>query len=639
MVILYAACAVAILLGIRWMSSPETAVKGNLTGSVAVLVAVLAVLTAEGLLSAGHLWAALLLGSGIGLFYGKTIPIIAMPQFVAMLNGLGGAASAFVALVVLLSDVSASAWSLWAASLALLVGGLTLSGSIVAAGKLSARLPQRPIFLPTHQVWVALTALAGLVFLVVTAILGGPLWVLGLAATALLFGILFTVPIGGADMPVTISLLNSFSGMAGAIAGFSVNNLLVVAAGGIVGAAGLILTQIMCRGMNRSLLQILSGKTTSAGTGAPSGGVSAGQSGSLSAAAADLQAAQSVIIVPGYGMAVSQAQEQVKELMDSLLAAGKNVRVAIHPVAGRMPGHMNVLLAEVDVPYDTLFALEQINEDFAATDVVVVVGANDVINPAALDAQGTAIYGMPILHAHEAQRVIICNYDSQPGYAGVDNSLYGRDNCTLLLGDAKKTLGNLLRQLRKDSSEEFVDAEALERAVTVLTTAKDVVIVPGYGMAVAQAQQEVKRLMEQLEELGCRVRIAIHPVAGRMPGHMNVLLAEVDVPYSKLFALEEINDDFPNVDVSLIVGANDVVNPAALDAKGTAIYGMPILNVHQSGTVVICNYDTNPGYAGTHNPLYDSEDACLLLGDARTTLRQLNERVSALETTAAPSAD
>ena len=639
MVILYALCAAAILLGIRWMSSPETAVRGNLTGASAVLVAVVAVLIAEGLLSAVHLWMALLIGSAIGLFFGRTMPIIAMPQFVAMLNGLGGAASAFIALVVLFGREggAVSNWALWAASLALLVGGLTLSGSLVAAGKLSARLTQRPVVLPFHQVWVTLTALLGVALLVITSLQTSTLAVLALVAVALLFGVLFTVPIGGADMPVTISLLNSFSGLAGAIAGFSVNNLLVVAAGGIVGAAGLILTQIMCRGMNRNLAQILTGKTTSAASPDSGQRSRSGQSASLASAVSVLNEARSVIIVPGYGMAVSQAQEQVKELIDLLASEGCDVRVAIHPVAGRMPGHMNVLLAEVDVPYDRLFALEQINDAFADTDVVVIVGANDVVNPAALRAKGTAIYGMPILNAHEAQHVIVCNFDTNPGYAGVDNTLYEEPNCSLLLGDAKKTLNAMLRQLREHSGDESLDPRILAEVASKLAHAKNVVIVPGYGMAVAQAQQEVKRLMELLEDLGCRVRIAIHPVAGRMPGHMNVLLAEVDVPYSKLFALEQINDAFSEVDVSIIVGANDVVNPAALDAKGTAIYGMPILNVHQSRSVVICNFDTNPGYSGVPNPLYDDDKALLLLGDARSTLKQLNEYVSELETSQAPA--
>ena len=267
------------------------------------------------------------------------------------------------------------------------------------------------------------------------------------------FGVLFTIRIGGADMPITISLLNSLSGLAASIAGFALRNPLLVVAGAIVGAAGLVLTQHMCRAMNRSLLNVLTGRTT-AGPQAP---VEAGAQGAPAArtdearpapsVAVTLAQAHTVVIVPGYGMALSQAQRQVKDLSDELEARGKEVRFAIHPVAGRMPGHMNVLLAEVDVPYNKLCEMDAINPEFEQTDLVVVVGANDVINPAAATAVGTPIYGMPILHVTDAKRIIICNKDTQPGYAGVDNPLYTHDNVTLLLGDAKETVARLAGEL------------------------------------------------------------------------------------------------------------------------------------------------------------------------------------------------
>ncbi len=628
MIIIYLLCAAAILLGIRWMSSPKTAVRGNLTGAAAVLVAIVAALTAEGLLTAVHLWAALAAGGLLGLFFARRVRIVAMPQFVALLNGFGGAASALVALVVLLGAHPAPPWSIWAGALALLVGALTLSGSLVASGKLSGLLPQQPLMVSQHKLIVAAVGVTALAVLLWVGAAVSVIGVVALALAALLFGVLFASPIGGADMPVTISLLNSFSGMAGAIAGFSVNNLLVVAAGGIVGAAGLILTQIMCRGMNRSLVQILTGQTTSQRSHTPTGETGGKAGGTASQAAEILRNAARVILVPGYGMAVSQAQEDVRALLDYLEEHGKDVRVAIHPVAGRMPGHMNVLLAEVDVPYDRLFALEEINNEFKNTDAVVVVGANDVVNPAALEAKGTSIYGMPILNVHESRNIIVCNFDTKPGYAGVHNDLYELERSLLLLGDAKDSLRSLLRSLRAEREGSDLDPQTLEAAAASLRKAKRVMVVPGYGMAVAQAQQEVKRLLGLLEQMETDAKVAIHPVAGRMPGHMNVLLAEVDVSYDQLYALEEINDQFDDVDVAVVVGANDVINPAALEAEGSSIYGMPILNVYRSPSIIICNYDTKPGYSGTDNPLYQEERVHLLLGDAKDVLEQLNDAVA-----------
>ncbi len=628
MIIIYLLCAAAILLGIRWMSSPKTAVRGNLTGAAAVLVAIVAALTAEGLLTAVHLWAALAAGGLLGLFFARRVRIVAMPQFVALLNGFGGAASALVALVVLLGAHPAPPWSIWAGALALLVGALTLSGSLVASGKLSGLLPQQPLRVSQHKLIVAAVGVTALAVLLWVGAAVSVIGVVALALAALLFGVLFASPIGGADMPVTISLLNSFSGMAGAIAGFSVNNLLVVAAGGIVGAAGLILTQIMCRGMNRSLVQILTGQTTSQRSHTPTGETGGKAGGTASQAAEILRNAARGILVPGYGMAVSQAQEDVRALLDYLEEHGKDVRVAIHPVAGRMPGHMNVLLAEVDVPYDRLFALEEINNEFKNTDAVVVVGANDVVNPAALEAKGTSIYGMPILNVHESRNIIVCNFDTKPGYAGVHNDLYELERSLLLLGDAKDSLRSLLRSLRAEREGSDLDPQTLEAAAASLRKAKRVMVVPGYGMAVAQAQQEVKRLLGLLQQMETDAKVAIHPVAGRMPGHMNVLLAEVDVSYDQLYALEEINDQFDDVDVAVVVGANDVINPAALEAEGSSIYGMPILNVYRSPSIIICNYDTKPGYSGTDNPLYQEERGHLLLGDAKDVLEQLNDAVA-----------
>ena len=331
--------------------------------------------------------------------------------------------------------------------------------------------------------------------------------------------------------------------------------------------------------------------------------------------------ARKVIIVPGYGMALAQAQRDVKTLMDKLEANGAEVKVAIHPVAGRMPGHMNVLLAEADVSYDKLYEMEQINYEFADTDLVIVVGANDVINPAANTEEGTPIYGMPILNVNEAKHVLIFNYDTNPGYAGVENPLYEADNATLLLGDAADTIKSFIESFY-DTSVATLSKPKTLRYVDIAKAAKRVIIVPGYGMALAQAQRDVKILMDKLEANGAEVKVAIHPVAGRMPGHMNVLLAEADVSYDKLYEMDQINAEFADTDLVIVVGANDVINPAANTAEGTPIYGMPILNVYEAEHVLIFNFDTKPGYAGVENPLYKADNVTLLLGDAAATLKE-----------------
>jgi NAD/NADP transhydrogenase beta subunit len=270
--------------------------------------------------------------------------------------------------------------------------------------------------------------------------------------------------------------------------------------------------------------------------------------------------------------------------------------------------------------------MDQVNDEFAETDLVIVVGANDVINPAANTAEGTPIYGMPILKVHEAKHVIIFNYDTKPGYAGVDNPLYQpTDKVTLLLGDAATTVRDFMGHVEATASAgdsvEPADSEA--KYAQIAREAKSVIVVPGYGMALAQAQGDVKALMDRLEAGGAEVKVAIHPVAGRMPGHMNVLLAEVDVPYDKLYEMDQVNDEFAETDLVIVVGANDVINPAANTAEGTPIYGMPILNVHSAKHVIIFNYDTKPGYAGVDNPLYEPSDkVTLLLGDAAKTVRE-----------------
>lgn len=444
--------AVAVLVGIAMMSKVKTAAAGNLLSACAMAAAILVVLGRGGLLASAGLWISIILGLALGALLAYRVKMIQMPQMVALLNGLGGAASALVAIVSLLTGLS-GAFNLITAVLALVIGLVTLSGSLVAAGKLAKLLSQRPVVLAGHRMWVGLTLILSLVAVALATVLPLPVvLILGVVAS-LLFGIFFSIRVGGADMPITISLLNSLSGVAGAIAGMAIDEPLLVAVGGIVGASGLLLTQIMCKAMNRGLSDILLGKTSvaakpgepAAETAAPA--EAAAETSAEAAAPAPqhdageaLRNAKNVIIVPGYGMALAQAQFQVKALTEKLEARGCQVRFAIHPVAGRMPGHMNVLLCEVDIPYDQLYEMNDINGDFASCDLAIVVGANDVINPAAGFAEGTPIYGMPVLKAADAPLVIVCNYDLQPGYAGVPNPLYTADNALLMLGDANETV-------------------------------------------------------------------------------------------------------------------------------------------------------------------------------------------------------
>ncbi len=472
--VLSAVLSIGVLVGIRWMSKVETAVRGNRLSALCMLIAICLVFIKDGLLSHVEVWVGLALGTAIGVVFARVVKMITMPQMVALLNGLGGAASAIAAWLTIRTDATMSTFAMVTAMLALVVGGLTFSGSLVAAGKLHRILPQKPIRLPNHMMLTAGSAIAMGVLIVLSVLVDGGVWLPLLAAIlSLAFGLLFAFPVGGADMPITISLLNSTSGVAAAIAGMAINDVLLVAVGGIVGASGLLLTQIMCRAMNRNLSAIIFGKapakadkpkpapqqvTEPVAPVADAAEAVAGDEVAAEAPAVEapvaatedqlpqwLNDAKDIIIIPGYGMAVSQAQELLKQLHGKLGAMGKQIRFAIHPVAGRMPGHMNVLLAEVDIPYDELHEMDDINPDMGNTDLVIVVGANDVINPAANTAEDTPIYGMPVLNAVEAKHLIICNFDTQPGYAGVPNPLYEpAPNIMMLLGDAKASIEKML---------------------------------------------------------------------------------------------------------------------------------------------------------------------------------------------------
>lgn len=664
---LFSAILIAtVLVGIYLMAKVETAVLGNRLGAIAMLLAIILTLSYYRIFSVFELWVGMLIGAGLGLFLAVKVKMIQMPQMVGLLNGFGGLASMIAGILTLIGPAPAQykTFSYITAGLAVVVGGLTWTGSAIAAAKLHKLIKQKPVVHKNHQFWtlffLLISAVASLAFglpLFQDAGFARTLLVLIAIAAGNLFGYFLAIRVGGADMPITISLLNSFSGVAGSIAGMAIGDMLLVTVGGIVGASGLLLTQIMCRSMNRHLMDILLGKTSAppqaqARAAAPAKEEPAAQKPAQTeeepavqqpaqeSSASWLRSAQKIMIVPGYGMALSQAQPLVKQLADRLEADGKSVEFAIHPVAGRMPGHMNVLLAEVDIPYEKLHEMQEINDGFAGTDLVLVIGANDVINPAANTAEGTPIYGMPVLNVGDASRILIFNFDDKPGYAGVENPLYQEakqsgQHVRLHLGDAKATLQSLMDDYRESGNAVKQTSDVQEEnglpVGTWVREAKTVMIVPGYGMALSQAQPLVKQLADRLEADGKAVEFAIHPVAGRMPGHMNVLLAEVDVPYEKLHEMQEINESFASTDLVFVIGANDVINPAANTAEGTPIYGMPVLNVGDAKHIVIMNFDDKPGYAGVENPLYteanaSSEHVLLILGDAKASLRELMEQ-------------
>ena len=466
--VISAVLSLGVLLGISMMSRVKSARLGNALSALCMLLAILVVFFKYGIVSNTIVWLGLGVGFVVGVYLTIKVDMISMPQTVALLNGLGGAASAVVGVLTLISTsgIGEGRFVGVTSAIAVVVGAVTFSGSLIAAGKLHRVLKQQPVVLPLHQVWTGLCLIISLAFIAFFAF--APSYIVAEhfveasvigSLISLIFGVVFAIRVGGADMPITISLLNSTSGVAASIAGMATGDILTVSVGGIVGASGLLLTQIMCRAMNRSLSNILFSKgakplsQASAKTGAVAQEASKVKSEIATVDKQDdvsswLKEAKNVIIVPGYGMAVSQAQSRVKMLSDKLESMGKNVRFAIHPVAGRMPGHMNVLLCEVDIPYEKLYEMEAINGDFEKTDLVIIIGASDVVNPAANTAEGTPIYGMPVLEADKGKHIIICNFDLKPGYAGVPNPLYEmKEKVHLLLGDAKDSIDSILSKL------------------------------------------------------------------------------------------------------------------------------------------------------------------------------------------------
>ena len=454
----YLVAASLFIIGLKKLGSPATARNGNLLAAVGMLLAVIATLLDRQVLNYQMILLGLAIGSAVGAIAAYKVQMTEMPQMVGLLNGLGGAASALVAVGEFWRLVGSDAVIPLDANISILldvfIGGVTFTGSMVAFAKLQGLISGSPITFPLQQPINALLLIAyvasSVYFLATPANL--PVF-LALVAISLLLGVMFVIPIGGGDMPVVISLLNSLSGVAASAAGFVVMNNMLIIAGALVGASGLILTQIMCKAMNRTLFSVLFGAFGKAGGASGGAGASGGDKNVRSVdpeeAAMMLGYARSVVVVPGYGMAVAQAQHSVRELADQLEKLGVDVKYAIHPVAGRMPGHMNVLLAEANVPYTQLYDMDDINQQFDQTDVALVIGANDVVNPAARHDSASPIYGMPILEVDRAKQTIVIKRGMSTGFAGVDNELFYKDKTTMLFGSAKDAVAKLVSEVKQ----------------------------------------------------------------------------------------------------------------------------------------------------------------------------------------------
>ncbi len=446
---LYLIAAVLFILGLKRLTSPATARAGNRMASIGMLLAIVITLLDRQILSYGAVIAGLVLGGGIGAFLAKKVEMTAMPQLVAAFNGFGGGASALVALSALATEPDSDLRTLITIGLSVLIGAVTFSGSFVAFGKLQGVLSGQSVTFPGQIVFDSLLAVAALGSAALLAVEGSIGWAWALTAVALVIGVTRTLPIGGADMPVVISFLNSASGIAASAAGFVIESNALIISGALVGAAGLILTNIMVKAMNRTLLNVLFSVFGAAGGSvADDGEEKVTRRASAEDVAVTMAYAERVIVVPGYGLAVAQAQHAMRELASMLEERGVEVRYAIHPVAGRMPGHMNVLLAEADVDYELLFDLEDINPDFPRTDVALIVGANDVVNPSARDDASSPIYGMPILDVDKATNVIVIKRSLSPGFAGIDNPLFYMDNTLMFFADAKKGLAEIISAVK-----------------------------------------------------------------------------------------------------------------------------------------------------------------------------------------------
>ncbi|MCH9780358.1 MAG: NAD(P)(+) transhydrogenase (Re/Si-specific) subunit beta [Alphaproteobacteria bacterium] len=455
---LYLVASICFILALRGLSSPQSAVRGNLTGIIGMAIAVVTTLFVPNGLDWLWVFVAVGLGGAIGTVIALRLPMTSLPQLMAGFHSLVGMSAVLIAFVVLLvptnyglgSAGSIAATSLLEMGIGAAIGAVTFTGSVVAFGKLQGMIGSKPLVFPLqHKVNMALGG-AIVVLLLLFMATESSLVLLALALTAMALGVLLILPIGGADMPVVVSMLNSYSGWAACGIGFTLGNILLIITGALVGSSGAILSYIMCKAMNRSIFNVIMGgfgETGVAGATGADGVERSYKAGSAEDAAYLLQNASSVIVVPGYGLAVAQAQHAVQEAASTLSKQGVNVRYAVHPVAGRMPGHMNVLLAEANVPYEDVFELEDINRDFAQTDVCLVIGANDVTNPLAKTDPTSPIYGMPVLEVEKAKTVLFVKRSMAAGYAGVENPLFFKDNTMMLFGDAKHVVEGIIKAM------------------------------------------------------------------------------------------------------------------------------------------------------------------------------------------------
>ena len=445
----YVISAAMFIFGLKMLSSPATARRGNLVSAVGMLLAIVVTLFSQGI-DFKWILVGVVIGSAIGLVAALKVEMTAMPEMVALFNGFGGISSLLLAWSEYHQHPQLSIFIGIVTALSAFIGGVTFSGSMIAFGKLSEKIPSKAVIFGGQHIInaaILLTAILSTAFFAGNA--ESLYWVFILIVViSLVFGVTSVIPIGGADMPVVISLLNSYSGLAACAAGFVISNNILIVAGALVGASGIILTKIMCKAMNRSLANVLF-----SGFGSKTQTASEGPQGEVKPASAEdvyyiLEAADSVAFVPGYGLAVAQAQHVTKELGDLLEANGTEVMYAIHPVAGRMPGHMNVLLAEANVPYDQLIEMDDINPRMDSIDVCVVIGANDVVNPAALNDENSSIYGMPIIETHRAKTVIVLKRSMNPGFAGIQNALFFGENTRMYFGDAKASIQALIAEFK-----------------------------------------------------------------------------------------------------------------------------------------------------------------------------------------------
>ena len=452
----YIFASILFIFGLKMLSSPETAQRGNLVSASGMLIAILVTLAQNEIIAYEYLLVALIGGLIVGVSAASLVKMTSMPELVALFNGFGGIASLLVGVAEFINPSSSTLIQIIAISFTVLIGGITFSGSLVAFGKLSEIISGKPLILFGQRFVLSALLLIALLLVLELIVSTGLLSISSqtilfiLIGVTLVLGVLLTAPIGGADMPVVIALLNSYSGLAASSAGFVINNNVLIVAGALVGASGLILTNIMCKAMNRSLSNVLFGGFGAATSSSEGGGQIQGEVKPISAEDAYLilEAANSVLVVPGYGMAVSQAQHVVRELGELLEDNGCEVKYAIHPVAGRMPGHMNVLLAEANVSYDVLAEPDDVNPLMDTVDVCIVIGANDVVNPDARENEGSPIYGMPVIEVDRAKTVFILKRSMAVGFAGIDNPLFLKENSRMLFGDAKESISTLVSEFK-----------------------------------------------------------------------------------------------------------------------------------------------------------------------------------------------